>query len=179
MDYNAYGCGCDAEMDKEYRQQQMGRLDPGVAGALYNAGTGANTIAAPAFWLTMDFISIGMPMLQGASPLLATSLPSIKLGAELAGEPASRYGTAAAIPNLRGMSRSEVDSILRANNPTKVHVTQGGYSQYQFGDGSAVWIRPYGEVIRVPAPGTAPRGSRVGPDDDITPSHNTGERVRD
>ena len=88
-----------------------------------------------------------------------------------------QYGTASTVPSLNGMSRSEADSALKGENPTKVHTTAGGYTQYKFADGSQVWIRPDGGVVRVPAPGTAPAGSRVGPEGDLTMSHNTGEKV--
>ena len=53
----------------------------------------------------------------------------------------------------------------------------GGYTQYKFADGSEVWIRPNGEVVRVPAPGTAPAGTRIRPGGDLTTSHSTGEKV--
>jgi RHS repeat-associated protein len=89
------------------------------------------------------------------------------------------YGVASNIPSLNGMSREDADAALRQQSPTKVHTTTGGYKQYKFADGSQIWIRPDGEIVRVPAPGTAPAGSRIGPDGDLTSSHSTGERLRD
>ena len=90
----------------------------------------------------------------------------------------SPYGTAGAVDNLKGASRKEADVMLRAENPTRVHTTAGGYTEYRFADGSSVWIRPDGEVIRVPAPGTAGPGFRVGPDGNLTNQHSTGEMLR-
>jgi hypothetical protein len=99
-------------------------------------------------------------------------------GAAESGASRGAYGTASRIKNLNGLSREEADAALKAENPVKVHTTSGGYKQYKFDDGSTVWIRPNGEVVRVPAPSTAPPGSRIDPGGNLTDAHSTGETVR-
>jgi RHS repeat-associated protein len=112
----------------------------------------------------LAFFTVGARALEGSNPEM-----SLRGG--------SPYGTAGAVGNLKGASRQEADVILRAENPTKVHTTAGGYTEYRFADGSSIWLRPNGEVVRVPAPGTAGPGFRVGPDGGITNQHNTGEML--
>jgi RHS repeat-associated protein len=87
------------------------------------------------------------------------------------------YGTASRVQNLNGLSRQDADAALKARNPVKVHTTKGGYTEYKFEDGSTVWIRTNGEVVRVPAPGTAPPGSRIDPGGNLTGAHSTGEKI--
>jgi hypothetical protein len=91
-------------------------------------------------------------------------------------------GFAGEVENLTGKTFEEADNLLRPK-ASRVSTTAGGYTHYQFPDGSEIWIRPDGEVIRLAAPRYGPdgarinRGQRLDPDGNPTESHNTGERV--
>jgi hypothetical protein len=47
------------------------------------------------------------------------------------------------------MSRIEADAFLHTLG-AEVRMTAGGYTRYKFPDSSEVWIRPNGEVVRIP-----------------------------
>src|SRR5262249_33769607 len=54
----------------------------------------------------------------------------------------------ARLPNLQGMSRVEAHIAIR-NQGFEYHgTTRGGYVRYRHADGSEIWIRPNGEVMR-------------------------------
>lgn len=77
-----------------------------------------------------------------------------------------------------------VDRFLRSLG-AEVHTTAGGYTRYRFPDTSEVWIRPSGEVVRLPQREYGPQGQRTNkgarPDENgvLTSNHTTGERVED
>lgn len=104
-------------------------------------------------------------------------------------------GTASEFGDLTGMTRLEVDEFLKGLG-ANVKTTSGGYDEYIFADGSRVYIRSEGEVVRTPAPKYAPDGRRINKGlrlnrdgsllatrdelgNPIPNAHNTEERVRD
>lgn len=93
-------------------------------------------------------------------------------------------GTASEFGSMQGMSRSDADAFLRSRG-AEVRTTEGGYTRYRFPDKSEVWLRPNGEVVRLPKPEYAPSGARInkgvrlGENGAPTTLHNTGERVID
>ncbi len=86
--------------------------------------------------------------------------------------------------SLRGMARVEADVFLRSLG-AEVRTTAGGYTRYTFSDSSEVWIRPNGEVVRLPRRAYDPQGQRTDKgmrlDENgvLTALHTTGERVED
>jgi len=94
------------------------------------------------------------------------------------------HGIASMFGSLRGMSRVEADVFLRSLD-AEVRTTAGGYTRYKFSDSSEVWIRPNGEVVRLPqraydAQGQRTnKGMRLDENGVLTALHTTGERVED
>ena len=92
------------------------------------------------------------------------------------------HGIASTFGSLRGMSRAEADVFLRSLG-ADVRTTAGGYTRYKFSDSSEVWIRPNGEVVRLPQHEHDPqgqrtnRGARLDENGAVTSTHTTGERV--
>jgi hypothetical protein len=77
---------------------------------------------------------------------------------------------AARLPNLQGMDRADAHIAIR-NLGFQYHgTTRGGYVRYRHPDGSEIWIRPNGEVMRL---GPRPPGQPNRPRYD--PSGNVGE----
>ncbi|GAA6617113.1 hypothetical protein NUACC26_029220 [Scytonema sp. NUACC26] len=91
------------------------------------------------------------------------------------------------------MSRAEADAFFQSLGATG-KTTASGYTQYRFPDRSEVWIRPDGEVVRMPAPQYGSDGSRINRGlrldkdgsllktrdefgNEIPGTHNTGEKV--
>jgi hypothetical protein len=68
---------------------------------------------------------------------------------------------------------------------SEVRTTAGGYTRYTFSDSSEVWLRPNGEVVRLPqreydSQGQRTnRGMRLDENGVLTALHTTGERVED
>lgn len=95
-----------------------------------------------------------------------------------------RHGVASTFGSLRGMSRVEVNVFLRSLG-AEVRTTAGGYTRYKFSDSSEVWVRPNGEVVRLPQREYDPQGQRTNKgmrlDENgaLTATHTTGERVED
>ena len=91
-------------------------------------------------------------------------------------------GIASTFGSLRGMLRSEADQFLRSLG-AEVRTTVGGYVRYKFNDGSEVWIRPGGEVVRLPKRQYDSQGQRINKgmrlDENgaLTSAHTTGEQV--
>ena len=94
------------------------------------------------------------------------------------------HSIASTFGSLRGMSRMEADEFLRVLG-AEVRVTAGGYTRYKFPDSSEMWIRPNGEVVRLPqreydAQGQRTnKGMRLDENGVLTALHTTGERVED
>jgi hypothetical protein len=92
------------------------------------------------------------------------------------------HGIASTFGSLGGMSRADVDIFLRSLD-AEVHTTAGGYTRYKFPDSSEVWIRPNGEVVRLPRREYGPQGQRINKgarlDENgaLTSVHTMGERV--
>src|ERR1700745_3836160 len=61
------------------------------------------------------------------------------------------HGIASLFGSLRGLSRVEADVFLRSLG-AEMCTTAGGYTRYTFSDSSEVWLRPNGEVVRLPQP---------------------------
>lgn len=80
------------------------------------------------------------------------------------------------------MSRMEVDEFLRTLG-AEVRITAGGYTRYKFPDSSEVWIRPTGEVVRLPRREYDRQGQRtykgawLDENGALTVTHTTGEKV--
>ena len=83
---------------------------------------------------------------------------------------------------MAGMSGTDVDIFLRSLGAA-VRTTAGGYTRYKFPDRSEVWIRPNGEVVRLPrreydAQGQRTnKGARLDANGALTAAHTTGEKV--
>jgi len=58
------------------------------------------------------------------------------------------------------MSRVEADVFLRSLG-AEVRTTAGGYTRYTFSDSSEVWLRPNGEVVRLPQRAYDSQGQRI------------------
>ena len=92
------------------------------------------------------------------------------------------HGIASTFGSLRGMSRAEVDVFLCFLG-AEVGTTVGGYTRYKFPDNSEVWIRPNGEVVRLPWREYDPqgqrtnKGARLDENGALTSTHTTGEKV--
>lgn len=78
------------------------------------------------------------------------------------------FGTVSTFGSLDGWTLAEVDEYLGSHPELERRsITEGGYRRYQFKDGSEVWIRPNGQIIRIPFPiydadGNPFRGLRIG-----------------
>lgn len=85
-----------------------------------------------------------------------------------------KHGLVSTFGSLHGMSRMEADEFL---------CTLGGYTRYKFPDSSEVWIRPNGEVVRIPQRAydrqgqRINRGTRLDENGALTSTHTTGEKV--
>ena len=94
-----------------------------------------------------------------------------------------KHGLASTFGSLQGMSRMEADEFLRALG-AEVRMTAGGYTRYKFPDSSEVWIRPNGEVVRLPQREydrqgqRTNKGARLDENGALTLTHTTGEKVR-
>lgn len=75
----------------------------------------------------------------------------------------------------------EAKKILKDAGFKPQSITKGGYEQWRHPDGSRIWIRPDGEVIRLGPKTVSPEGNsfrpRFNPDGSPSSTHNTGERI--
>lgn len=85
---------------------------------------------------------------------------------------------ASLVPDLNGLSETEALAHLDSAGFVFRHVTQGGYREFRHADGSRIWIRPDGEVIRLgpKVPGRKYR-SRYDARGVLTEEHSTGEKI--
>ena len=94
------------------------------------------------------------------------------------------HGIASTFGSLRGMSRVGTDVFLRSLG-AEVRTTAGGYIRYTFSDSYEVWLRPNGEVVRLPQRESdfqgqrTNRGMRLDENGVLTALHTTGERMED
>ena len=94
------------------------------------------------------------------------------------------HGIASTFGSPRGMSRVEADVFLRSLG-VEVRTTASGYTRYTFSGSSEVWLRPNGEVVRLPQRAYYSQGQRINKgmrlDENgvLTALHTTGERVED
>jgi RHS repeat-associated protein len=91
------------------------------------------------------------------------------------------------LPDLTGKSGEDAEKALEEAGFERGSKTSGGYERWRNSDGSEIWVRPDGEIVRlgpkeIPEgktfgkdkmyrPRYGPNGKRLGPGD----SHNTGE----
>ena len=79
---------------------------------------------------------------------------------------------ASALKDLTGSTMSEAESALKNSGFVFKSLTAGGYHQWRHTDGSVIWIRPNGEIVR-PGPKIRSSGGRM-----FAPRFNQrGERV--
>lgn len=82
------------------------------------------------------------------------------------------------LPNLDHMPRREAEDLLRRHGFGLASTTPGGYARWRHPDGSHVWIRPDGEIVRVPNAaaianaGLIGKGWRVDADGTIVRPHS-------
>lgn len=86
------------------------------------------------------------------------------------------------LPNLHGRNLADAERELARQGFTARPPTSGGYRRYDHPDGSTVWIRPDGEVIRLgpkidPGPNQKNYSPRYDQNGGITENHKTGEMV--
>ncbi len=61
------------------------------------------------------------------------------------------FGVVSTFGSLDGWAFAEVDEFLSTYaDLLRKSITAGGYRRYQFRDGSELWIRPDGQIIRIP-----------------------------
>jgi predicted RNA binding protein YcfA (HicA-like mRNA interferase family) len=85
------------------------------------------------------------------------------------------------LPDLTGWTGVEAVQVIEGTGFAFHHTTRGGYDQFVHPDGSQVWIKPNGEVVRLgpKVKGRAskkyrPRFDQYG---NLTKSHSTGEKL--
>ena len=78
-------------------------------------------------------------------------------------EPLSEdYGTVSEFGSMDGWTLLEAEAFLLAHaNLRRFHSTLEGYREYVFQDASKLYIRPNGEVIRIPKPTYASDGRKI------------------
>ncbi len=85
------------------------------------------------------------------------------------------------LPSLHGMPTSTAERTLARDGFRFTAKTGGGYRRYDHPDGSVVWFRPDGEVIRLGPRIPSASGKKFAPRYDQhgkrTELHSTGERV--
>jgi len=90
-------------------------------------------------------------------------------------------GAAQVLPDLTGYKEREAAKALDQAGFVFHHTTAGGYMKYLHDDGSQIWIRPNGEVIRlgVKVKGRGGKGYRPRFDQqgNRTDLHSTGEKL--
>lgn len=87
-----------------------------------------------------------------------------------------------ALLDLTGFTEFGALAVIRGAGFTFLRVTKGGYHKYVHEDGSQIWIRPNGEVIRLGPKVRARDGKKYHPRFDqhgnATKLHSTGEYLR-
>jgi len=85
------------------------------------------------------------------------------------------------LPDLTGLDGEEAVQVLDGNGFELHHTTKGGYDQFVHPDGSQVWVKPNGEIVRLgpkikgrSIKAYRPRFDQYG---NRTKSHSTGEKL--
>ncbi len=83
---------------------------------------------------------------------------------------------------FRNMSRADCHINLRKAGFDYHSTSKGGYVRYKHADGSEVYLRPNGEVVRMgpkvtPSGGGKPYAPRIDSSGNRIDTHNTGEYV--
>lgn len=157
----------------------INHVDPSGKGDETLGGLSASTSTA-----------IGLAGLSASATILAgqyirqNGLPEIYLPQQTGPSPAITVSQVAAqtLPNLNGKSQEEAEQELNDAGFIQGNTSAGGYARWRHPDGSDVYIRPNGEVIRL-GPKVAPTGGgkmyhpHYDPDGQITQEHNTGETI--
>ncbi len=85
------------------------------------------------------------------------------------------------LPSLHGMAASTAERTLASAGFRFAHQTGGGYREYKHPDGSVVWFRPDGEVVRtgprIPGASGKKYRRRYDQHGKQTDLHSTGETV--
>ncbi|WP_216905939.1 PASTA domain-containing protein [Nocardia noduli] len=162
-----------------------------VEGVTLDSAATAAAGAIGSFFTTLAGIQFGTAALvtTGIAAIAALTIASIANSDDGSGtanpqpgESAATSSAAAKVPNLQGKTLDEAERAIENQGFTQKGETTGGYRRYVHSDGSQVWIRPDGEVIRLgpkvdPGPNAKNYHPRIGPDGQLTDKHSTGETV--
>jgi hypothetical protein len=148
-----------------------------------SAGTGAMAgTAAGGFGVAGKCgVTIGVRPIPGTPVLPAVPLPDFMR--RPIRNPFRQPAEAASVScEASGVSRGDLHIGLREGGYEYHGTTKGGYVQYRNPDGSVVWIRPNGEVIRLapkvtPSGGGKPYNPRIDAGGKRISTHNPGEFV--
>lgn len=78
------------------------------------------------------------------------------------GAASGEHGTASAFGSLDGWTLSEALAFLTYHPEfERLSVSIGGYQHFRFADGSEIFIRPKGEIIRLPKHTYGAKGKRT------------------
>jgi RHS repeat-associated protein len=131
------------------------------------AGAAMLKVGGPAW--AEEPITLWRPRPAGTSPTPVTSSGGTVTLVPQGGNAAAR------LPQLQGMSRADAHIAIRSQGFQCHGTTRGGYVRYRHPDGSEVWIRPNGEVIRLgPKPLGQPHRPRYDPSGNVG-KHPQGE----
>jgi RHS repeat-associated protein len=141
--------------------------------------TGDGLVSAP---LPGSALLVGPRMRPGAprgSPPVKEPFPPLKVVPKTAPITCANVTKTG---NLSGLSRADAHVAIRKAGFEYHGTTSGGYVRYRAPDGSEIWLRPNGEVVRL-APKVTPEGGgraynpRVDFEGSSLEGHNTGEFV--
>jgi RHS repeat-associated protein len=149
--------------------------DNSFAATLVLTGTSAITISAST--ILVPLIGL-MALIPGDTEVWKQDEKRWLMSEDAKGQSASEK-----LPNLTGKSREEADKELEDAGFSPKGETKGGYKEYRHPDGSRIWIRPNGDIVRL-NPKVQPEGGgkgyrpRIGPDGTRIGTHNTGEKLK-
>lgn len=81
------------------------------------------------------------------------------------------------VPDLDGLTIDTAEAMIKDAGFEFHHETRGGYREYRHRDGSGIWIRPSGEVVRL-GPRNGKYRQRYNSDGNQTDRHSTGETIK-
>jgi len=82
------------------------------------------------------------------------------------------------LDNLNGVARSQAEVWLRSDGFSLRSTSSGGYQRWVHPDGSAIHIRPNGEVLRIPTTSAAQQFGARGKRDGVRVDAGTGQIMR-